>query len=96
MGRLEAGFVEHPLNRRIEQDGVVQVGDFAVEPEVNAGDGRVLELSEVGVERLAAGILGQGGQERGHGLEGKREDDGVGGDGRDLGVSGGGEPAAIG
>ena len=44
---------------------MVQVGDFAVEPEVNAGDGRVLELSEVGGERLAGRVLGQGGKERG-------------------------------
>lgn len=75
---------------------MVQGGGFAVEPEVDAGDGGVLELGEVGGERMAGGVLGQGGKERGHGFEGEREDDGVRREGRDVGISGGGDPAAAG
>ena len=40
-----AVLVEHPLDGAVEQRGVRQVGDRAVEPEVDAGDGRVLECA---------------------------------------------------
>ena len=39
--------MEHPLNSSVEQDGVVEVGDLAIEPEVNAGDGRGFEVGEL-------------------------------------------------
>jgi hypothetical protein len=43
---LQAGFVEHPLDGAVEQHGVIEVGDLAVEPEVNAGDRGGLEVGE--------------------------------------------------
>ncbi len=42
----DAGLGEHPLDAGVEQDGVVEVGDFAVVPEVDGGDGRGDELVE--------------------------------------------------
>ncbi len=33
-------FVEHPLNGAIQQDGVFEVGDLTIEPQMNSGDGR--------------------------------------------------------
>jgi len=30
--------VEHPLNCAVEEDGVVEVGDLAVEPEMNTSN----------------------------------------------------------
>ena len=42
--------MEHPLDGAVEEDGVVEVGDLAVEPEVDAGDGRVFEVVEISRE----------------------------------------------
>ena len=35
-----AGFVKHPLDSAIEEDGMIELADLAIEPQVNTGDGR--------------------------------------------------------
>ena len=69
---LKARLVEHPLNGSVEEDGVVEIGNLAVEPEVDAGDGRVLEVSDVLAQRRALGSLREDAVER---VEGQGEDD---------------------
>src|SRR5450755_2552403 len=36
----ETRFVKHPLNSPVEQDGMIEFGDLAIEPEMNTGDRR--------------------------------------------------------
>src|SRR5579872_1771139 len=74
MCRLQARLVEHPLDGGVQQDRVVEGGNFAVEPQVNARDGRVLELAELRGQLSAAFVLRQRGQQRGHGFEGQGDD----------------------
>jgi hypothetical protein len=68
---LEAGFVEHPLDGAVEKDGVVEVGDLTVEPEVDAGDGGGFEVGDFFAEWCAVGSLRENFVE---GVEGKGED----------------------
>ena len=56
---LEAGFVEHPLNGAVEEDGVVEVGNLAVEPEVDAGDGGGFEVAELLADGGGLGGVGK-------------------------------------
>jgi hypothetical protein len=55
----QARFVEHPLRGAVEQDGVVQFGDLAIEPEVNAGDRAGFEVGELFAQGRGVGVLGQ-------------------------------------
>jgi hypothetical protein len=70
--QLQSRFVEHPLDGAVEQDGVVEVGDLAVEPQVDAGDGGVLEVGELLADGCALGRFGKNAVE---GVEGEREDE---------------------
>src|SRR4051812_3303834 len=36
--------MEHPLNRSVEQDGVFQVSDLPIEPEMDTGNRRAFKL----------------------------------------------------
>ena len=49
--------MEHPLHGTVEEDGVVDVGDLAIEPEVDAGDGRVFEVGEIFAQGRGFGKL---------------------------------------
>jgi hypothetical protein len=53
------GFLEHPLDGAVEQDGVWQVGDLAVEPQMDAGDGRAFEFLDGGGEVATGGVVGE-------------------------------------
>jgi len=56
---------------------VVEVGDGAVEPEVNGGDGGVGEVGERGLDALArCGVFGERGEETCGLLEGEGEEEG--------------------
>ena len=50
---LQEALVVHPVNFAIEQDGVVEIGDFAIEPEMNAADGPVFELVDLAGQLFA-------------------------------------------
>ncbi len=87
----DSGLVEHPRDAGVEQDGVVEVRDFPVVPEVDGGDRRGDEL----VEGVLVGRTGCAGKrvEQVLGLaEAGCEDDGV---GFDLGVAGLYAPASV-
>src|ERR1700722_6529176 len=43
---LKAGFVKHPLDGAVEENGMVEVGDFWAEPKRDAGDGGPFEVAE--------------------------------------------------
>ena len=47
--------MKHPLDRAVEEDGVVEVGDLPVEPEVDAGNGSGVEMVEILTKRDALG-----------------------------------------
>ncbi len=67
----DEGLVEHPLDAGVEQGGVLEVGDGAVKPEVDGGDGGVGEVREQGLDALArGGGFGERGEESGGLLEG--------------------------
>ena len=63
--------MEHPLNRAVEQHGMIEIGNLAIEPEVDAGDGRVFEMESLFAQR---GALGRVGQDAIQGVEGKCQD----------------------
>ena len=44
---LEAGLMEHPLDGAVEEHGVVEIGNLAVEPEVDAGDWGSFEVADL-------------------------------------------------
>ena len=77
-GGVEAaneGLVEHPLNAGVEQRGVFEIGDGAIEPEVDGGDGGMGEVGERGLDTLAgSGGFGERGEEPGSLLEGQSEE----------------------
>src|ERR1700722_4744745 len=56
---LQAGFVKHPLDGTVEQDGVVEIGVLAVEPEVDAGYRGGFEGTEFFANRGASGSIGK-------------------------------------
>ena len=39
--------MEHPLNGAVEKNGVIEVGDLAIEPEMDPGDGAGFEMGEL-------------------------------------------------
>ena len=51
--------MEHPLDGAVEQDGVIEIGNLAVEPEVDAGDGRVFKVRELFANGRALGGFGK-------------------------------------
>ncbi len=63
--------MEHPLDGAVEEDGVVEIGDLAVEPEVDAGDGRGFEVADLLADR---GALGRVGKDSIESVEGEGED----------------------
>jgi hypothetical protein len=42
--------VEHPLNGSIEQDGVIEVADLTIKPEMDTGDRTGFEVREIFAE----------------------------------------------
>ncbi len=91
----DEGLVEHPLDAGVEQGGVLEVGDGAIEPEMDGGDGGVGEVGERGLDALARrGVFGERGEEACGLLEGEGEEQA----GRVVAVAvgGGGLPEAIG
>ena len=75
----DEGLVEHPLDAGVEQGGVFEVGDGAIEPEVDGGDGGVGEVGERRLDALARrGVFGERGEEACGLLEGEGEEQGGG------------------
>ncbi len=62
----EHGLVEHPLNGSVEKNCVWEVGDLAVEPEMDAGDRGGLKVREFFAQILR---LQRVGQQLGKGIE---------------------------
>ena len=64
--------MEHPLDGAIEQHGVIEIGNPAVEPEMDAGDRGSLETRQRGPEGLAFGSRREHAGEgvKGHGQDG--------------------------
>src|SRR5262249_22027681 len=54
----QRGLVEDPLGLRIEQRDERFVRDFAIEPKMDAGDGRDFELSELIERRVPSAKFG--------------------------------------
>jgi hypothetical protein len=50
--------MEHPLNGAVEEHRVRQIGDLAIEPEVNTGDRRGPEAVEHGTQRRCRIVRG--------------------------------------
>ncbi len=51
--------MEHPLDRAVEQDGVIEIADLAIEPEVDAGDGAGFKVGEFFAQGRGVGGFGQ-------------------------------------
>ena len=60
------------MNGAVEEYGVVEIGNLAVEPEVNAGDGRGFEVADLFAKRRAFWDLRKDTVEI---IEGQREDE---------------------
>src|SRR5271156_1978565 len=56
MGGLQLRLIEEPLDGRVQQDRVFVVCDFAIKPQMDARDGRVLELGQVRRKSFALSI----------------------------------------
>ncbi len=70
----DEGLVEHPLDAGVEQGCVLEVGDGAIEPEVDGGDGGMGEVGEKGLDALARrGVFRERGEEARGLLEGEGE-----------------------
>ena len=57
--RLQAGFVEHPLDGAVEKNGVVEIGDLAIEPEMDSGDGGGFEVGDFSLSGSLFGVFGR-------------------------------------
>ena len=51
--------MKHPLDSAIEEDGMVEVRDLSVEPEVDAGYGSGFEMVEILTKGYALGGSGE-------------------------------------
>src|SRR5579862_387290 len=63
--------MKHPLDGSVEEHGVIEIGDLAVEPQVDAGDRRVLKMADLFTESSALGSLGDNSFQR---VKGEGED----------------------
>src|SRR6266478_5583160 len=73
---VQSGLVKDPLRLRVEQGDERFVGDFAIEPQVHAGDGRHFELLEM-VQR-GIGVADFWRQEIGDAVVRESENEGIG------------------
>ena len=63
------------MNLAVEKDGVGQIGDFAIEPEVHAADGPVLESIDFAREFFSVRCGRHVRQQLLHRFEGQRDDE---------------------
>src|SRR5262249_31347166 len=54
---LQPRLMEHPLDGAVKQHSMIETGNLAVEPEMDAGDGRIFEVRDLFSERCALGRL---------------------------------------